>query len=125
MDFLVHRTGFGSRGAPPLGWQHTVEFVVTVTMLVAHAPLCLPVYCGCCWFIRREERTFVMFIVVQIVAGVLTTAASIFFWYVSGEAVAILSSGFGLYSLLVGTVVAAKKASIEHHEYGARGAGAL
>lgn len=109
----------------PLGWQHTVEFVVTVTMLVAQAPFSLPLYWGCCWFIRRQERMFVMFIVVQVLAGVWTTAASIFFWYISGEAMAILSSIFGLYSPLVGTVVAAKQASIEHHDYGARRARAL
>lgn len=102
-----------------MGWKHTVEIVVTGTMMVAHAPLLLLVRCGCCWFTKREERVFVMFVAVQVLAGVATSLASLFFWIVSGEGVALTSAAFGMYSLLVGTVIAAKKSSMDNSRGGA------
>lgn len=110
-NYLCRPTNHGPQDTSHKGWENTVEVVVTSTMMVAHFPLLL--LSRCCRSVEASQRTYTTFVIVQVLAGVLTVTSSIFFAYVLSNAASIMSAAFGIYSLLVGTVIAAKRPRIE------------
>ncbi len=101
-NFLVNRMGRQGEWA----WDNAMELVAWHTLVGMHSPV-LVALSSC----RRcdENQMFDMYltiVVVQLVAGMLTEIASIFFAIMGGETVSIVSAWFGLYSLIMSTILA-------------------
>eukprot|EP00903_Cladosiphon_okamuranus_P010605 g10029.t1 len=97
-DFLINRTRRRSST-----WFNTMELVGWYALVSLHIPVLLP-FCSVSPASRKYQ--YVIIVAVQLVAGALTEAASVFFAIMGGETVSIFSAWFGFYSLVMSTTVA-------------------
>lgn len=101
-NFLINRVGRQNEWT----WDNAMELVAWHTLVGMHSPF-LVVFSSS----RRcvENPLFDMYLTivfVQLVAGTLTEIGSIFFAIMGGETISIVSAWFGLYSLIMSTILA-------------------
>lgn len=86
-----------------------MELVGWYALVSIHLPVLLP-FClqwlGSVHDLRSKRFLFIVIVAVQLVAGTMTEAASIYFAIMGGGTVSIFSGWFGLYSLVMSTTFA-------------------
>lgn len=106
-NFLINRVGHKETT-----WDNTMELVAWYTLVFCHAPF-LSVQKRC---FRHQANTqfngYLTIILVQLIAGGLTEASSIFFAVMGGGTVSIVSAWFGLYSLVMTTMLAVYRGNL-------------
>ncbi|CAN0025942.1 unnamed protein product [Ectocarpus fasciculatus] len=106
-NFLINRVG-----QKETTWDNTMELVAWHTLVVCNAPFL--------WAQRRcfrfqanpQFNGYLTIILVQMVAGGMTEASSIFVAVMGGGTVSIISAWFGLYSLVMTTMLAVYRGNL-------------
>ncbi|CBJ26342.1 expressed unknown protein [Ectocarpus siliculosus] len=106
-NFLINRVGHKETT-----WDNTMELVAWHTLVFCHAPF-LSVQRRCFRYqVNSQFNGYLTIILVQLIAGGLTEASSIFFAVMGGGTVSIVSAWFGLYSLVMTTMLAVYRGNL-------------
>lgn len=107
-NFLVNRMGQQTEWA----WNNAMELVAWHTLVGVHSPFLFVLSSCCQFFDDRRFNMYVAIIFVQLIAGALTEISSIFFALMGGGTVSIVSAWFGLYSLIMSTILAVYRGNL-------------
>ncbi|CAM9535682.1 unnamed protein product [Ectocarpus sp. 12 AP-2014] len=106
-NFLINRVGHKEAT-----WDNTMELVAWHTLVFCHAPF-LSVQRQCFRSqVNPQFKGYLTIILVQLIAGGLTEASSIFFAVMGGGTVSIVSAWFGMYSLVMTTMLAVYRGNL-------------
>lgn len=106
-NFLINRIG-----QKETTWDNTMELVAWHTLVFCNTPF-LWAQRRCFRFqVNRQFNGYLTIILVQMVAGGMTEASSIFVAVMGGGTVSIVSAWFGLYSLVMTTMLAVYRGNL-------------